>query len=228
MDSTIAEEILFSWDGTRLAEQTDGTAGTVLTWEYDSYRPLAQYERKILSQKEVDARFFAIVTDLVGSPTELVDDNAVAWRTRTTAWGTTAWNTGATAYTPLRFPGQYADPETGLHYNYFRHYDPDTARYTSPDPLGLGPGPNPVTYVTNPQSELDPLGLARCDEREVTWGGRVQYGPLGPGNRATGVRATLEPDMMGGTTRPRVTVPGYKGVQIFNSWLSAWWFVGQA
>ncbi|RNG18204.1 hypothetical protein EEJ42_27590 [Streptomyces botrytidirepellens] len=28
----------------------------------------------------------------------------------------------------LRFPGQYADPETGLYYNYFRHYDPETAR----------------------------------------------------------------------------------------------------
>ncbi|QTD95752.1 Putative deoxyribonuclease RhsC [Streptomyces cyanogenus] len=209
-DGTIAEEILFSWDGTRLAEQTDAVTGTVLTWEYDGYRPLAQYERKMLSQEEVDARFFAIVTDLAGSPTELIDESTVAWRTRTTAWGTTAWNTDATAYTPLRFPGQYADPETGLHYNYFRHYDPETARYTSPDPLGLGPGPNPVTYVTNPQSELDPLGLAKCDENEVTWGGRVQYGPLGPGNRATGVRATLEPDMMGGKTRPRVNVPGYK------------------
>ncbi|ANP52020.1 RHS repeat-associated protein [Streptomyces griseochromogenes] len=209
-DGTTAEEIIFSWDGTRLAEQADATMGTVLTWEYDGYRPLTQYERKTISQDEVDARFFAMVTDLVGTPTGLVDENAVAWHTRTTAWGTTAWNTDATAYTPLRFPGQYADPETGLHYNYFRHYDPETARYASPDPLGLGPGPNPVAYVTNPQTELDPLGLAPCNEQDVTWGGRVHYGPPGPGNRATGVRATLEPDMMGGKTRPRVNVPGYK------------------
>jgi len=209
-DGTVAEETLFSWDGTRLAEQTDTAAGTVLTWEYDGYRPLAQYERKPLSQDEVDTRFFAIVTDLVGTPTELVDENSVAWRTRTTAWGTTAWNTDATAYTPLRFPGQYADPETGLHYNYFRHYDPETGRYTTPDPLGLGPAPNPVAYVTNPYSEYDPLGLAKCDEQEVTWGGRVQYEPLGPGNRATGVRATLEPDMTGGKTKPRLNVPGYQ------------------
>ncbi|MDF3300084.1 RHS repeat-associated core domain-containing protein [Streptomyces tropicalis] len=207
---TPVEETLFSWDGTRLAEQHDTATGTTLTWDYDGYRPLAQYERKQLSPDETDARFFAIVTDLVGTPTDLVDEDTVAWHTRTTAWGTTAWNTDATAYTPLRFPGQYADPETSLHYNYFRHYDPETARYTSPDPLGLAPAPNPLTYVTNPQSEIDPLGLARCNEQEVTWGGRVHYGPLGPGNRATGIRATLEPDMMGGKTRPRVNVPGYQ------------------
>ncbi|MGW1606719.1 polymorphic toxin type 28 domain-containing protein, partial [Streptomyces eurythermus] len=63
-------------------------------------------------------------------------------------------------YTPLRFPGQYYDPETGLHYNYFRHYDPETARYLTPDPLGLTPAPNPVTYVRNPCGWADPLGLA--------------------------------------------------------------------
>ena len=67
-----------------------------------------------------------------------------------TLWGTTAWSANSTAYTPLRFPGQYHDPETGLHYNYFRHYDPETARYLTPDPLGLTPAPNPATYVQNP------------------------------------------------------------------------------
>ncbi|WP_245172962.1 RHS repeat-associated core domain-containing protein, partial [Streptomyces achromogenes] len=68
-----------------------------------------------------------------------------------------------TTYTPLRFPGQYYDPETGLHYNYFRHYDPETARYLTPDPLGLAPAPNSASYVHNPLAWSDPLGLApRC------------------------------------------------------------------
>ncbi len=159
-----AASVHFSWDGTRLAEQWDTATGVTLTWDHEGHRPLTQYERKHLSQDQVDSRFFAIVTDLVGTPTELVDETGgIAWHTRTTLWGTTTWNTGATAYTPLRFPGQYADAETGLHYNYFRHYDPDTARYTSPDPLGLIPAPNPATYITNPHTCTDILGLAPDD-----------------------------------------------------------------
>ncbi|CAM5248222.1 hypothetical protein STENM223S_03240 [Streptomyces tendae] len=88
-------------------------------------------------QEEIDSRFFAIVTDLVGTPTELVDesgDGGVAHPEH--SLGHYCLADGQQAYTPLRFPGQYYDPETGLHYNYFRHYDPETARYLTRDPLG--------------------------------------------------------------------------------------------
>ncbi|MEV1019984.1 DUF6531 domain-containing protein [Streptomyces sp. NPDC050264] len=168
---TRVEETRFSWDGSRLAEEQQPAGGAILTWEYDGHRPLAQYERRAGTrdadpggdQDEVDARFFAIVTDLIGAPTELVDAQGdLAWHTRGTIWGATAYNSDATAYTPLRHPGQYADAETGLHYNCFRHYDPETARYISPDPLGLDPAPNPLAYVPNPQAMADPLGLAPC------------------------------------------------------------------
>ncbi|MFF9626452.1 RHS repeat-associated core domain-containing protein [Streptomyces griseosporeus] len=165
---TVTEQTDFVWDGTTLAEQTTHTPGSgsgsprlTLTWEHRMLRPVCQTERKHLDDAETDSRFFAIVTDLVGAPTELVgEDGGIAWHTRATLWGATAWNRDADAYTPLRFPGQYADPETRLHYNFFRHYDPETARYVSPDPLGLGPAPNPVAYVHNPLQWADPLGLA--------------------------------------------------------------------
>lgn len=170
----VLEQTDFTWDGTVLVEQTSTAPNlpdpVTLTWDHDGLRPLTQTERitNETTQAEIDSRFFAIATDLVGAPSELLDESgAIAWRTRSTLWGTTTWNADATAYTPLRFPGQYADPETGLHYNFHRHYDPTTARYLSQDPLGLDPAPNPVTYVHNPHTWADPLGLAGC---EVTYG----------------------------------------------------------
>ncbi|MER5304787.1 putative T7SS-secreted protein [Streptomyces lasiicapitis] len=181
--STVTERVDFTWDGTTLCEQTTSSADlpnpVTLTWDHQGLRPIAQTERITAadpadaidapdapldaSQAEIDSRFFAIVTDLVGTPSELVDEQGeIAWRTRSTLWGTTAWAAASKAYTPLRFPGQYFDPETGLHYNYFRHYDPETSRYCTPDPLGLAPAPNPVIYVDNPQTWIDPFGLSPC------------------------------------------------------------------
>lgn len=77
-----------------------------------------------------------------------VDESGdLTWHTRTPLWGTTTWTRDATAYTPLRIPGQYFDPESGLHYNHFRYYEPESARYRSQDPLGRTPAPNPAKYV---------------------------------------------------------------------------------
>ncbi|MFJ7205745.1 putative T7SS-secreted protein [Streptomyces sp. NPDC098789] len=167
---TVLEQVAFTWDGTILCEQTtespDLTHSIVLTWDHKGLQPLVQRERlldRTTPQDVIDARFLTIITDLVGAPAELIDESGtLAWRTRTTLWGTTTWASTSKAYTPLRFPGQYFDPESGLHYNYFRHYEPETARYLTPDPLGLAPAPNPAAYVPNPHTWVDPLGLAAC------------------------------------------------------------------
>ncbi|XXC88396.1 RHS repeat-associated core domain-containing protein [Streptomyces sp. A5-4] len=167
----VLEETLFTWDGPVLAEQSTTTKElphqVTLTWDHAGTRPLVQAERltNLSTQNEIDERFFSIVTDLVGSPTELVDESGNrAWYARKTLWGQTAWNTDSTTYSPLRFPGQYYDPESGLHYNCHRYYDPESGRYTTLDPLGLEPAPNPYGYVTNPGRYIDPLGLMSCDE----------------------------------------------------------------
>ena len=66
---------------------------------------------------------------------------------------------GAFTYN-LRFPGQYYDKNTKLHYNYFRDYDPRIGRYIESDPIGLMGGLNTFGYVRqNPMIFTDPLGL---------------------------------------------------------------------
>ena len=183
-DGQVTEETRFAWDGPVVAEQTalgtvagaprpawlaapggdTAAADQVITWDYQpgGFTPLAQRSHaswRGAPQDQVDQEFYAIVTDLIGAPAELVGpDGNLAGYQQHTLWGTTLWKPGGAA-TPLRFPGQYADPETGLHYNNHRYYDPATGRYLTPDPLGLAPAPNPHTYVPNPTVAIDPLGL---------------------------------------------------------------------
>lgn len=113
------------------------------------------------TQNWYDEQFYAIVADLVGTPTALLDgDGRLTEQRRATLWGADPSGADPGAeICPLRFPGQYWDPETQLAYNRFRHYDPETARYTSPDPLGMAAGPNPCAHVSNPLHWADPLGL---------------------------------------------------------------------
>ncbi|WP_409182080.1 RHS repeat-associated core domain-containing protein [Amycolatopsis sp. VS8301801F10] len=157
-----AEETLFCWSGQLLVEQEHRLADSApltLTWDHlpGTVRPVAQTELLGTS-----ARFFSFVTDPVGTPVGLVDAyGTVAWRAAGSLWGRTR-----PGGTPLRFPGQYADDETGLHYNVFRYYDPGTGRYLSQDPLGLAPAPNPASYVPNPLADADPLGLGNCLTRQ--------------------------------------------------------------
>ncbi|MFE6036825.1 RHS repeat-associated core domain-containing protein [Streptomyces sp. NPDC056452] len=194
-DGALLERIEYSWDGAQLAEQRTGN--TVLVWDYAGLYPLAQRETKHHgdNQEDVDRRFFAIVNDLTGSPHYMVSpDGAVAWRARSTVSGATQWNSDATAYTPLRFPGQYFDPETGLHYNVHRYYDPQTGRYISPDPLGLAPAANHYAYVPNPFTMADPLGLAGCSP-DHTWGGKVVFAQDEHG-RPNEMHATVTRDML--------------------------------
>ena len=98
--------------------------------------------------------------DHLGTPQILTDGTGtVAWKAVYTPFGEAEITIG-TLENPLRFPGQYYDQETGLHYNWNRYYDPKTGRYLTPDPIGLEGGINLFIYVTaNPVNGVDPLGL---------------------------------------------------------------------
>jgi RHS repeat-associated protein len=92
-------------------------------------------------------------------------DNVIVWRWDSDPFGTTVANEDPDGdsnllVSNLTFPGQYFDTETGLHYNYFRDYDPQVGRYLQSDPIGLGGGVNTYGYVSgNPLNMLDPTGL---------------------------------------------------------------------
>jgi RHS repeat-associated protein len=98
-------------------------------------------------------------TDHEGAPRLATSaTKAVVWHWEGRAFGESA-PTGSVTVN-LRYPGQYADAETGLHYNWHRYYDPRMGRYVSSDPIGLRGGLNTYLYAAaNPLRYIDPLGL---------------------------------------------------------------------
>jgi RHS repeat-associated protein len=54
--------------------------------------------------------------------------------------------------------GQYEDVETGLYYNRFRYYNPDSGLYLSQDPIRLLGGSEFYAYVRDSNSRVDKFG----------------------------------------------------------------------
>mgnify|MGYP000445100749 CR=1 FL=1 len=118
---------------------------------------------------------YTVQTDHLGSPFQVRTlAGQVVWRWESEAFGKTAPNEdvdgdGQKLTLNLRFPGQYFDRESGLHYNWNRYYSPKLGRYMSPDPIGLSGGMNLYGYANqNPLSYTDPLGLAYFASRPLS------------------------------------------------------------
>jgi RHS repeat-associated protein len=137
------------------------------------YTPLARVDAVIggaiagaaIDRARTSSRIYHFHTDPVGTPLELTDEaGELAWAGKYSAWGKVERGEDALLLErteqPLRFPGQYADSATGLHYNTFRYYDPDVGRYIGQDPIGLSGGINLYAYCPNPMAWYDPLGWA--------------------------------------------------------------------
>jgi RHS repeat-associated protein len=104
-------------------------------------------------------RLLMVHTDHLARPIRMTDaTRATVWQASWTPWGEAETMSGTHAL-ELGLPGQWFQIETGLAYNWHRHYDPSTGRYTQPDPLGFVDGPSVYAYALNsPFMNVDPDG----------------------------------------------------------------------
>jgi RHS repeat-associated protein len=108
----------------------------------------------------MEVHTYYVHPDHLGTPQRLTDRHQqIVWDAVYAPFGEVTLRTEQVIQ-PLRFPGQYADPETGLHPNWHRDYDPALGRYLQSDPIGLSGGINTYAYVgSNPIRYTDPTGL---------------------------------------------------------------------
>jgi RHS repeat-associated protein len=165
-------------------------SGTVTLYHYDyagnliaetdgNGTPLRDYvylngERIAMKVYGTQAGWYYFINDHLGTPHKIVDASGkVVWAAAYLPFGEAQIIT-ETVENNFRFPGQYFDAETGLHYNWHRYYDPKTGRYLTPDPIGLEGGVNLYVYVGgNPVKRSDPYGLS--------WGEGIKNGLIGAG-----------------------------------------------
>ncbi|WP_259592053.1 polymorphic toxin type 15 domain-containing protein [Shewanella baltica] len=158
---TAAGRIDYLWDGNQLIGEHCQDRFTWYLYEStgnssQSYRPFALI---------VQGEMYYYQLDQLGTPFALLDQhNHLVWQASYSALGQATVSVNVIA-NPLRFQGQYYDEESGLHYNHFRYYDPQTGRFISQDPIGLLGGLNHYQYAPNHINWIDPLGLS-CKEGE--------------------------------------------------------------
>ena len=157
-----AQVVRYTYDEAHhLIAETSGTGAAIRSYVWRDDTPIAQIDHV------PSRRIIYLETDHLNTP-RVARDQArnVVWTWDSDAFGATPPNpnpSGLGVVTiNLRFPGQYYDQETGLHYNGFRYYHPGMGQYIQPDPIGLRGGSfSTYAYVGgNPLRWVDPSGLA--------------------------------------------------------------------
>jgi RHS repeat-associated protein len=179
---------VYDEDGTLIAQTLTG--GAQSSWGQSAryvYLPTANGPMPVAAI--YGTKHYAIQSDHLNTPRRLIQsDGQVAWQWAYSAFGeekpTIAKNRFAntdlnqsfgTTTVPavtfnLRYPGQYFDQESNLHYNYHRSYSATTGRYTQADPIGLDGGWNRFGYVGgNPLNSTDSTGLFQDSDVLPAW-----------------------------------------------------------
>jgi RHS repeat-associated protein len=122
-------QFVYDQAGHLLAESDDsGNTLTEYVWLDDM--PIA-----LVANVNINPSLYYVHVDHLDRPIMMTDANkSIVWQASYNPFGDANSITGP-ATNNLRFPGQYFLMEDGLHYNWYRHYDPTIGRYTQPDPL---------------------------------------------------------------------------------------------
>lgn len=141
-------------ENAQIRHSINGTnRGNESTWLFDEsgFAPIA------LLKKEEQ---FSIVSDHLGTPCLMYNEKGEeVWSMELSIYGEVKSLKGQKDDCPFRYPGQYEDEETGLYYNRFRYYSPESGTYISQDPIGLLGGHALYAYVHDVNSRIDPYGL---------------------------------------------------------------------
>ncbi|WP_437947308.1 RHS repeat-associated core domain-containing protein [Sorangium sp. So ce296] len=162
----VASVTRYAWRGDVLVHERTERAredGESTAVEERSYVTLPESALPLAQRDGAAGTLRYFVHGVNGFPQALVEgDGRVAAEIEAGLYGDVPG--GQAGITPLRFPGQYADAETGLHYNWHRYYDPEAGVYLSPEPIGIEGGLRSYAYVDNyPVEWVDADGLARME-----------------------------------------------------------------
>jgi RHS repeat-associated protein len=181
-----AKTLVYHYDDQdRLIAETTQTGAPVRSYLWADAHLLAQVEYTLNATTGLYtvSRELLFELDHLGTPRQArLTGGSAVWRWESDGYGNTLPDedpdgNGQKTYVYLRFPGQYYDEESGLHYNWHRYYVPRLGRYLSSDPIGLQGGGNTFAYANaSPIRYSDPKGLVAGVDDAIVIGGTVAVG----------------------------------------------------
>ena len=164
------------------------------------------------------ANLYMVHTDHLGRPIRMTDSTkATVFQAIYKPYGE-VYSTSGTKAQNLRFPGQYFQIETGFAYNWHRHYDPITGRYTQPDPLRFVDGPSVYSYVSgSPFIKTDREGLSIGPSDPVTSSPPTGGGGLGNPNGNQACTTSKTPSNLTQIAGTSLSGPANTGVWVSGS-----------
>jgi RHS repeat-associated protein len=138
---------IYDREGHLIAEATASTGATTRDYIWMASNDNAPVDLPLAVAEA--ATLYQVHTDHLGRPIRMTDSTkASVWQATYKPFGEVQTTSGTKANN-LRFPGQYFQIETAYAYNWHRHYDPISGRYTQPDPLRFVDGPSVYAYAGN-------------------------------------------------------------------------------